>query len=1609
MKKTLWLALVLLLVCVFVFSACDNGDSPSNDTTENNQQTTEDNNSTDPIVCEHTFGDWNTVKQATCKDEGAQVRVCNKCSEEEKATIAKTNTHTEVVDAAVSASCEKTGLTEGRHCSQCNKVIVAQTTVDALGHKDENKDHICDNNCGKNNIGTHADSNTDNDHVCDYGCGAVLENCFDTENDQNHACDVCGKSNISGCHYTNATCGTIATCSECGVTTGTVLEHIDENKDHICDRECGKDDMGEHKDSAHNHVCDYGCAEKIGAHSDSTTDNDHVCDYGCGEIIEACYDTLGDNNHSCDACGKLDVTTHTYSNPTCDTPATCTECAATTGNSLGHSFTNYVSDNNATYESDGTKTAKCNNVGCNAKDTIKDIGSMLIKSEISFATLSVNGMSAHGVVSNATEVFSFGNEISTTGNADYIVALDEFGIQTSLTKNVPLTVGDNTFYVFQTVDGKTQNTYVITIRRRPIYQVTFDTQGGTTVATQSVEEGGYATIPSTNPTKDGYNFASWNFDFTTPITNSQTIESTWNLITYSVEFDLQGGILNTGSVPDKYNIESIEVLPCPAKEYYEFDGWYDGETRITSLNGCYGNITLVARWKSIFNVSDGVITGLTNFGKENYSSLIIPEQIDGTTIIGIGYSAFSYNDTITSITLPETITSIGEKAFYSCDELVEVNIPKNVTQIGRTAFYGCYKISEITIPENVTSIGKQAFAYCYGLTTLHYNAVSCDDLDKSLYPFMCVGQQSDGVVLTIGKDVEYLPNFLFNYSYTSEKPNIITLVLEKGCNIESIGSYWYCPDVSAVYVDSLTDWFNCNIRVFSEHDMYVNNSKLTSITLTSTMPLYEYAFAYCSSLTEVVLDTVTSLPNGLFNNCSNITELYIPNTVTFIGYDVFDDCNALHKVVFEGDVENLSYSAFTNSPVKELTIPVKYISYFEKSLFTDLVLIGDDIISYGTLKGCSNLVSLSLNVASLDDSNFGRIFGDSFTNSTKITQYYVNSSGKVISTTYYIPSSLKTLKLHGETIPKYMFSGLTTIDNLYISNSFKDIDSSAFYKSNGFKMYEGPYHAGYSIAYGGSTLETVILTEGTGFSSVFPESVTTLVLPDELTIIYANILTCYPNLRYNEYEGGKYIGTKSNPFAVLVDGSNTVAIHSDCRFLGMYCFQNSSIESLTIPNDVFFIGEGAFSNCENLKSIVLPDSVSAVGTKAFENCKSLSAIKLSENITVINSYTFDSCESLTNITIPNKVTKIDIAAFRYCTGLITMDLGTGVKTIGNSAFAGCASLKNISISDAIEEMGTSVFYGCDNLIMNTYDNAYYLGNQNKPYIVLISSIDTEIGCCTIHSDTKVIYADAFSGCSNLMSIIIPDNTITIGNNAFYNCANMMFVTVGSNVRNIGDNAFYKCNWLVEVFDKSQMDIINSGYSNSHGYIKNYALNLYTPTQGCKRTWETEDNFIFYEGENVCYLLRYLGTATQLTLPESCNGKKYKIYGSAFANCLDVTEIIMSNNITEIGGSAFQGCSNLKNITMSESLTYIGDSAFRNCTSLTSIVIPSNTTRIMLYAFYGCSNLSRIYFENTSGWRYAANLSASGVEVSRSNIADSSYMAKQLTGYAYDRYWWRNLY
>lgn len=156
MKKLLWLILTSLLTCVFALSACDNS-------TQNNETQNSNNNShihsfgvwetvkaatcttegmqerycscgekqTKNIATKnnHSFGEWKTVKNATCTQNGEKERSCS-CGEIEK-QILKANGHTEVTDKAVAATCTKNGKTAGKHCSVCNKVIVAQQTIQA--------------------------------------------------------------------------------------------------------------------------------------------------------------------------------------------------------------------------------------------------------------------------------------------------------------------------------------------------------------------------------------------------------------------------------------------------------------------------------------------------------------------------------------------------------------------------------------------------------------------------------------------------------------------------------------------------------------------------------------------------------------------------------------------------------------------------------------------------------------------------------------------------------------------------------------------------------------------------------------------------------------------------------------------------------------------------------------------------------------------------------------------------------------------------------------------------------------------------------------------------------------------------------------------------------------------------------------------------------------------------------------------------------------------------------------------------------------------------------------------------------------------------------------
>ena len=224
---------------------------------------------------------------------------------------------------------------------------------------------------------------------------------------------------------------------------------------------------------------------------------------------------------------------------------------------------------------------------------------------------------------------------------------------------------------------------------------------------------------------------------------------------------------------------------------------------------------------------------------------------------------------------------------------------------------------------------------------------------------------------------------------------------------------------------------------------------------------------------------------------------------------------------------------------------------------------------------------------------------------------------------------------------------------------------------------------------------------------------------------------------------------------------------------------------------------------------------------------------------------------------------------------------------------------------------------------------------------------------------------AFSGCTSLTSVTIPDSVTSIGKFAFYNCTSLNSVTIGNSVTNIGDFAFEGCNALKSVTIPysvtsigqeafySCTSLISVTIGNGLTSIKDrtfsYCTGLKSVTIGNSVT------SIGYQAFSGCTSL------TSVTIPDSVTS----IGQFAFYNCTSLNSVTIGNSVTNIGDFAFEGCTFLKSVTIPDSVTSIGQEAFYGCTSLTSVIIGSSVTSIGNYAFYGCTKLTGVYFQGNA--------------------------------------------
>ncbi len=441
------------------------------------------------------------------------------------------------------------------------------------------------------------------------------------------------------------------------------------------------------------------------------------------------------------------------------------------------------------------------------------------------------------------------------------------------------------------------------------------------------------------------------------------------------------------------------------------------------------------------------------------------------------------------------------------------------------------------------------------------------------------------------------------------------------------------------------------------------------------------------------------------------------------------------------------------------------------------------------------------------------------------------------------------------------------------------------------------------------------------------------------------------------------------------DGTNDFVIITDCdesateivlppqieglpvTEISRKAFENcSSLQSISLPDSITKIDSSAFIGCSSLTAIEIPDSVTTLGSCAFEECTSLTDVKLSNSLTEISSQTFRRCESLKSIDIPESVTVFKAQAFaaskleeitggeniqfiygrafehipffnnqpevKYfrnwligCDPTATViEVKEGTVAIADNALRRADRLTDISIPDSVTYISPIAF----DLDIHFFNNQVGIKYADK----WIIGCDEDVTNVEIKEGTRAILEKAFSSCTLLESITIPDSIVSIGDKAFYECSGLKDVTLSNSITALPYGMFSNCSSLESI--------------NIHDKITSIGT----------------------------YCFSNCDSLTNIVLPDSLT----ELGKYCFLGCDGFTSITLPNSITEIPVSCFASCKNLVDITFPDNLTSIGNCAFEKCNSLIEITIPETVEYIGENVFALCKNLENVYVdENNSNY------------------------------------------
>ena len=826
-----------------------------------------------------------------------------------------------------------------------------------------------------------------------------------------------------------------------------------------------------------------------------------------------------------------------------------------------------------------------------------------------------------------------------------------------------------------------------------------------------------------------------------------------------------------------------------------------------------------------------------------------------------------------------TDTSMDSYAFESCVTLASIHLPEGIEYIDYCSFVNCISLTSVKLPDSLIAISSSAFEGCVELRSI----VIPDNVEYIAdYAFAyCFNLQT----AHIGKKVLYL---------TATFPgceNLKTVTFSEDAQLEYIGdqTFYYCFALKTVTLP--TNLLEIGYDAFSY-------SGLEEISIPDgCIEVYDYAFSSCQDLRRVTIgQNLQRIGPFAFRDTDNIELLICDETNPYLhsqNNNILVETDAKRLVLAlngatipdDGSVEIIgSYAFYGRLGINSITIPHCITS-----------------IEYEAFKNCFKLAEV-INLSSLDI-----VIGET-------THGYV---------AYY-----------AEGVPTD--DSKFNVVNDYIFATYNDVN--------------------YLIGYVGTSSQLTFPMEYNGEKYIVAKyafyenkNITSINMSDAVTNIHdyafyncSNLTNV--NLSSHLIEIGAYAfsGCSNVTSFNLPYGLESI---SEQSFAGC-----DGLTYLFIPQTLTYLGGRAFWGSDNLISVVFDDCFINISAQCFYNCVNLTTVDLGDNVSIIWGSAFHFCDKLSNVKLSVNLKQIQDDAFWCCYSLTTIDLPDGLELIGEKAFFNCSSLKELRVPNSVTSIERYAFEGCTSMELIELPFVGIDATANKIFGYVFgatsyqnqSKVPQSLKTVIINGGEKV-GGSAFYTCEYIEHIVL-NNVPSISNFAMAYLDSLKTVVIGDETTSIGRFAFEECKNLEYVYfsTNSKLTALSDAFMDCTSLKE-----IYIPTGVTSLSGST------FEG---CTSLK--------TVTFGENSKLTSMGIQVFENCTSLEEVIFPEGLTSMGYGTFGGCVNLKTVVFPSTLESIPAEACYGCTSLENVTIGHGPTRIIRDAFTGCSSLTSITYVGT---------------------------------------------